>query len=271
MPFETSPPRPGHLRLTCCYDAPTGVPVRGAFYGAAMREHVFNSAAWAPHLDYAAVETGDAERETEVDWLRRLDDLAVAWVLDRARIDGTHPVLRVPSDAGHYTNDHHPLSAFAKKATIVTNRGHSGVVRGATLVPHGYAKEIAGAMACADGSSILVTEHPMFPLHGWAMALGALNLRTMRKTPDTRTPEQRDLLQSLLSQLYGGWSHVSGKRAASHYLPVLADAGMTWATFVGSVLAANPSHCNTDAIAEHAPPQWREELTVRDRRIQHIH
>lgn len=236
-----------------------------------MSQQGFQAVAWAPHIDYQGVEAGTVKRETEVDWVRRCDDLAAAWVEHRAEVEGAQLVLRVPSDAHQYRDDHHPLATFAKKATIVTNRGGSRNARGATLVPHGYAKEIAGGMVCAAGSSILVTEHPMFPLHGWAMALGAHNLRTMRPTPDVRTHEQRELLAALLGQLYGGWGHVSGKRAAKHYLPLLADAGMSWSTFVGSVLAADPGRCDTDAIAKHAPPRWRDEMATRDRRIHDFH
>jgi hypothetical protein len=88
-----------------------------------MREQEFHAVAWAPHVDYAGVDRGEADRETEVDWLRRRDQLAVAWVLRRTKADNTTVVLRVPSHAHHYKQGRGAIAEFARKAQIVTNRG----------------------------------------------------------------------------------------------------------------------------------------------------
>ncbi|MCR6030798.1 hypothetical protein GGQ22_05005 [Nocardioides sp. zg-579] len=229
-----------------------------------MSEQEFQAVAWAPHADYAGVDSGEADREAEIDWLRRRDQLAVAWVLHRAKADNTTLVLRVPSHAHHYKEGQGAIAQFARSAQIVTNRG--GGARGATLVPNGYAKEVAGGMDCADGSSIAVTEHPAFPLKGWAMALGALDLRTKRPTPDERTPQQLEIFQSMVDQLYGGWSHPSGKSAAKYYLPQLADAGMSHAIFSGALLAVAPERCDREMIKKNSPPKWIAELRSRTMR-----
>jgi hypothetical protein len=121
-------------------------------------------------------------------------------------------------------------------------------------------------MNCADGSGIGVTEHPAFPLKGWAMALGAVDLRTDRPTPDERNAEQLEIFESMVDQLYGGWSHPSGKRAAKSYLPKLADAGMSHAIFLGALLAVAPERCDREAIKKNSPPKWIEELTSRTMR-----
>lgn len=226
-----------------------------------MSEHEFRAVAWAPHVDYAGVDHGEANRETEIDWLRQRDQFAVAWILQRAKLEGTTRVLRVPSHAHHYKQGQGAVAQFARNAQVVTNRG--GSASGATLVPNGYAKEIAGGMDCADGSSLTVTEHPAFPLKGWAMALGAFDLRLNRPTPDERTAEQLEIFESMVDQLYGGWSHPSGRRAAKYYLPRLADAGMSHAVFSGALLAVAPERCDREAIKKHSPPAWIEELTSR--------
>lgn len=226
-----------------------------------MSEQEFQAVAWTPHADYAGVDSGEADREAEIGWLRRRDQLAVAWVLQRAKADNTTLVLRVPSHAHHYKQGQGAVAQFARGAEVVTNRGGSG--RGATLVPNCYAKEIAGGMDCADGSSIAVTEHPAFPLKGWAMALGALDLRTKRPTPDERTPEQLEIFESMVDQLYGGWSHPSGKSAAKYYLPQLAEAGMSHAIFSGALLAVAPERCDKEMIEKNLPPKWIAELTSR--------
>jgi hypothetical protein len=231
-----------------------------------MSEHEFRAVAWTPHADYAGVDSGAVGRDTEIDWLRRRDQLAVAWVLHRAKTDHTPLVLRVPSHANQYKDGQGAIAAFARSAQIVTNRGGAGGSRGATLVPNGYAKEIAGGMDCADRSSIAVTEHPAFPLKGWAMTLGALDLRSKRPTPDERTPEQLEIFESIVDQLYGGWSHPSGKSAAKYCLPQLADAGMSHAIFSGALLAVAPERCDLEMIKKSSPPAWVSEIAARTRR-----
>lgn len=231
-----------------------------------MRKHEFQAVAWAPHADYASVDDGSADRDGEIDWLRRRDQLTVAWVLHRAKIEHTSLVLRVPSHAHQYKDGQGTIAQFAREAHIITNRGGARGARGATLVPNGYAQEIAGGMDCAHGSSVAVTEHPAFPLRGWAMTLGALDLRTKRPTIDERTPEQLELFESMVDRLYGGWSHPSGKSAARYYLPRLAEAGMTHAIFSGALLAVAPERCDRELINKNSPPTWIAEITARTKR-----
>lgn len=93
------------------------------------------------------------------------------------------------------------------------------------------------------------------------MATGALNLATMQPTSDSRTPEQREMLQAFAPLLYNGWSHPEvGRRASAHYLPKLAASGMTYAVFVGSMIALDPAHLdsaqNVEAMGKSLPPEW---------------
>jgi hypothetical protein len=108
-----------------------------------MSEHEFRAVAWTPHVDYAGVDNGSIDHEAEIDWLRRRDRLAVSWVFDRAQTEQTSLVLRVPSHAHHYEHGQGAIAEFARRAQIVTNRGGAIGSRGATLVPNGYAKEVA--------------------------------------------------------------------------------------------------------------------------------
>ena len=98
------------------------------------------------------------------------------------------------------------------------------------------------------------------------MTLGALDLRTKRTTPDQRTPEQLEIFDSMVDQLYGGWSHPSGKSAAKYYLPQLAEAGMSHAIFSGALLAVAPDRCDREMIKRNSPPRWAEEIAARTRR-----
>jgi len=155
-----------------------------------MHQHECTSVAWAPWVDFHALDSGTTSGSDERDWLERRDKLASAWVFARSNADGRGLVLRVPSHADDYRRGR--FSALACRAEVITNRGRHVSGGGATLVPDGYPREIAGCMDCADGTGIVVTEHPAWPLEGWAMALGALNLRTLKATVDRRTDEQRE-------------------------------------------------------------------------------
>lgn len=231
-----------------------------------MREHKFVATAWAPYADLELL-TGDGDvRDAELDWVRRRDALSAAWVLHRAQLDHTSAVLRVHSHAHQYRHDHSSFSGYAAQATIVTNRSRNEC-RGATLAPWCDANTAAGTMQCADGSSVLLHEHPTFPLMGWAMALGAVNLRTLRPTPDTRSDEQREQIEDLIFSTYNGWRAEPGRNAARYALPRLERSGMTWAIFVGSVLAIDPRACDLLEIEKVAPRAWRQEIRDRSDRI----
>jgi hypothetical protein len=223
-----------------------------------MHEHEFTVVAFAPWVDFTALDAGTTSARDERDWLERRDQLATAWVLARGEADRCGLVLRVPSHADVYRRGQ--FRALAGRSEVITNRGRQLSRGGAILVPCGYPREIAGGMDCADGTGIVVTEHLAWPLEGWAMALGALNLRTLKATADQRTDEQREDLEDLVGMLYNGWSSAPGRRAASQLMPKLAESGMSWTVFFGSVLAADPSRFDEQSMKKYAPKAWREDL-----------
>ena len=90
-----------------------------------------------------------------------------------------------------------------------------------------------------------------------------LNLRTLKPTPDTRTDDQRRQLAHLLDTVYNGWTREPAKWTAGPAMASLADSGMTWATFVGSVLATHPHSCDIQKMAKVAPEVWRHEIAER--------
>lgn len=119
-------------------------------------------------------------------------------------------------------------------------------------------------MRAAQGHILAATELPTFPLSRWALAMGALDLSTGLTTKDTRTPDQREMLDSFVDQLYNGWSHKQvGRRAAAYYLPRLAESGLSYPQFVGSVIALDPGHLDSnddiEAMERVLPPEWEAE------------
>lgn len=220
---------------------------------------MFRAVAWAPYLD-DRVEEADHPRDAELDWLRRRDDLACHWVLDRAAAEGARPVLRVVAHADHYRDPDNPFSPVARAGTVVTQS--SGHADGPTLVPWANARSAADGMVGARGSSILLHEGPSLPLRGWAMQLGALNLRTLCPEPDTRSPEQVRSIENLATLLYGGRTTPGRKAAAA--LPALVESGLSWAVVVGSLLAIAPRRFDLESLEQVLRPVWYD--ATHDRR-----
>ena len=220
-------------------------------------------------MDFDALDAEASTIDDERDWLDRRDQLAIAWVADRAQADRRTVVLRLASHA--HEGKRSAFRAIAERGEVVTNRGKRSAAGGATLVPHAYPDTLAGAMDCASGTGIVVTEHPAWPVRGWAMALGALNLRTLKPTVDERTDEQRDDLDHLMSMLTNGWRSDVGRRAAQQLMPKLAESGMSWPVFFGSVLAADPYHFDEDAMKKHAPQTWQSDMAaIHDTCMRHL-
>jgi len=208
------------------------------------------AAAWAPWLD------GDR------DWLMRRDAVAAQWLIKAARKEGSSLVVQGTSHANDYRDNRGPLGQLARKGKVATYR--SPVGHGATYAHHADIRLLANAMTTADGRSLVATEIPNVPLHGWAMAVSAINLHTGEPTVDTRTAEQVELVEAFVDQLYNGWSHKQvGRRASAYYLPKLAESGMIYAEFVGSVVALDPAHLDSnsdiEAMRKALPPRWEAE------------
>ena len=163
------------------------------------------------------------------------------WALEQAAAAGASPVLRVHSHAHDWTHPTSTYARYAQVATVVTDRGRGA--KGPTLVPDAHSVGlVAGGMRCADGFVLAVEEHPALPLAGWAAELSAVNLRTGEPSEDHRNPELVERVRGLAASLYNGWSSLPGSSAAKHRMPELAAAGMTWADFVGTLLAVAPQH-----------------------------
>jgi hypothetical protein len=99
------------------------------------------------------------------------------------------------------------------------------------------------------------------------MATGALNLETGKKTEDSRTASQVEMIEALTDQLYNGWAHKQvGRRASAYYLPKLAESGMRYDVFVGSLLALDPGHLESNRDIQEMykalPAAWAEQRST---------
>jgi hypothetical protein len=82
------------------------------------------------------------------------------------------------------------------------------------------------AIHLADGAALVAVEWGADPLVGWAMEVGAVDVRTGEVTEDTRTDLQRDRLEQLrFVGSSNGWTDNYGKRDARRLLDEMREAG----------------------------------------------
>jgi hypothetical protein len=191
----------------------------------------------------------------DLDWLRRRDAEAATWIMRRSRDEARRPIVRVDTDAAHWRRDDGPVGKVGRAGSVITNRSGSG--SGPTMAFNPTDKCMAGALACARGYSIVAVEHPSLPLHGWAAAVGAVDLRTGNVVEDTLFEQQRDRIGFIVSQAYNGWQ--AARRIVSGSMAELADAGVSWWDFIGSIFAIEPHRVEVEALRQFAPKPWQEE------------
>lgn len=122
-----------------------------------------------------------------------------------------------------------------------------------------YPRELASAMSGAADSSLCATEHPVFPLRGWAMVLGAIDLTTREPTPSTITEEQMRTLEHMAATGYNSWSSAPGSYTAPPSMARLADSGLSYDVFVGALMALAPNHADPKDLIRYLPARWRAE------------
>jgi hypothetical protein len=172
--------------------------------------------------------------------------LAAAWVKSDAATQKATPLL-VTSDLSAQRGSQ-VTSRFAQDYLATTPRGEMRNQRGANRGRGpvlGYLlsyKDIGLATQLARNSSLALVEDRTYPLIGWAMETGALNLRTAEPTPDTRTPHQRKELEHILFNGNNGWAD---EFAANQTLRILRDllsnAPLSPEVIVGTMLACGKS------------------------------
>jgi hypothetical protein len=196
------------------------------------------------------------------DWLAERDELTVAWLDREAELDGSQLVVQGTLHAEACRQGEGAMADLARRAKVATYQ--SPVGEGATVAPNPDVRLLATAMVRAASHAVAATESPFLALEGWAMAAGAVNLATNEVTPDQRSPEQVSLIAELVDGLYNGWSHPEvGRRATAYCLPKLAESGMSYGVFVGSLLAQIPrrliSRSDIRAMEKALPARWEAE------------
>lgn len=162
-------------------------------------------------------------------------ELAAEWILREAAQQGARPVLVTPTQS-QWDCGVKIITRFAQQYAALTPRS-KGFAKGPTLayVPDYEGMELAANVA--RSSSLAVVETVSYPLLGWAMEVGALNLLTNEPTPDTRTDSQRKLLDRIHFYGNNGWTTGFGKNQTTRILQDTNAEGMACDVILGSMVA----------------------------------
>jgi hypothetical protein len=110
------------------------------------------------------------------------------------------------------------------------------------------------AMGAARGGSLTVVEYPTTPLLGWALEVGAINLLTGVRTPDSRSEQVRQYLDHLHLAGNHGWADAPGERDAKRILKNLRDThSLDLDLITGSMLARGMSAAALQRLRRFAP------------------
>jgi hypothetical protein len=177
----------------------------------------------------------------EIGWEDRANAAAVAWTEAECSVRNVRGLLLVYSHANHY--DRGSLGSFAKRHSITTQRSsyranspRSGIV----LVDMPDEKLMQTAIGMGQ-SALCAIERPNFSLLGWAMETAADNLLTGERTPDTRTEDQKELLDFLRIAGNNGWHDDHAKIVVPPLLTRLQDSGVGLDVTCGVMLARGAS------------------------------
>lgn len=97
-------------------------------------------------------------------------------------------------------------------------------------------------------SALCAIERPTFSLLGWAMETKAENLLTGEVTPDTRTEEQKRLLQFVKIAGNNGWHDSHAATTVPPMLAKLRDSGFGINDVCGVMLARGASASGVDKL-----------------------
>jgi hypothetical protein len=191
----------------------------------------FERVAWvpsAPQTDQAAA--------------NRAIELAVVWVEQQCVQQGAGAIL-VTTTPGERTPPSPVLAGFGRRHQRTTaparDTDQLAVGVGPVLAVRPDAETLDYAMSLARGSSLAVVESELFPLHGWAREVDALDLTRPDDPPVGRDPHLAHAIDSLV---YYGANAPHYDRQARHVLTGLHGLDLLDRdTLVGAVAARGVS------------------------------
>lgn len=172
------------------------------------------------HLQAAAwVPDDDPERPWDV-----AADLAVSWILERSKIEGSAPLLVTNTFENAYGVD--SLTQIAQAGGHATPQGRHRFNRGPVVVYVPDERSLTFALKLAHGHSLAVVESVSFSLAEWAASAGAINL-LHGSTRASCLPDEvkADLDRAVFFGGNNGWTGSHEKKHARSHLSHHVEAG----------------------------------------------
>ncbi|MGY0501030.1 hypothetical protein ACWZHB_21310 [Nocardia sp. FBN12] len=163
-------------------------------------------------------------------------ELCIGWINSEAHRLGLYPVLMSPTRPAVESSE--PLAEFAAANVHITALSHAILPgSGPVLSYTPDVKELVTAVTLTKDTALCVLENVIFPVHGWAAAVGALNLATGQVTD----PPPEDLatqLRRLAHAGYKGFTDNPTKLSANEILTAMSERDDYDPGFIVGYLAA---------------------------------
>lgn len=168
---------------------------------------------------YVAAYVPELERRTYDDAL----GLAIGWIEDRCAESGTDAVLITPrKSVSMYPESLEAFAARHGNHGTPAGRYRQRVPRGRpTLVYVPDEQMLDQAASHADGAALAAVESSVFPLRGWAAAVGAVNLDT-GEVVEPPAEDAVKVLEHIVFMGNNGYSDRYAKNNIGHWIDKLA-------------------------------------------------
>jgi hypothetical protein len=142
------------------------------------------------------------------------------------------------------------LGAFAKRRSVTTQRSRhrTNSTRSAVVLVDMPDETLMETAVEMGQLALCAIERPNFSLLGWAMETGAENLLTRELTPDTRSEEQKELLQFVKIAGNNGWHDSHAVTIVPPMLAKLRDSGLGIDVVCGVMLARGANASGVDKL-----------------------
>ena len=138
-----------------------------------------------------------------------------------------------------HAHDCGALGSFAKRHNVTTQRSRhrTNSPRSGVVLVDSPEKTLMETAVQMGQLALCAIERPNFSLLGWAMETEAENLLTGEVIPDTRTDEQKRLLDFVRTAGHNGWHDDYAKMRVPPLLKQLQESGLELDVICGVMLA----------------------------------
>ena len=174
---------------------------------------------WRSHPSYLRAVAWIPDHDGNLPKWDEMESLAVAWIERRAEEEDVAPLVFF--NAQKAAGGPGPVQQLATRHGISYPLDRSRLEFGPVLAYHPDARSLCRAASLARGSSLMVIESAMTPLHGWAAGVQAEDLSGIYDPAPLLDPDAKKALDSAI--FFTGNNNWTGSHERDHAKRVLRD------------------------------------------------